>query len=110
MTKNWTEWACEHGQITEICSSEGCGYETIPMTWQFGTAGVDLMVIWEMSDKETIVTTEPVIAQKEPYARALKAGETYAWCACGRGSDQPFLRRVPQDTLAAISTVPRRIV
>jgi len=34
--------------------------------------------------------TEPVIAQKEPYAVELKAGETYAWCACGRSENQPF--------------------
>ncbi len=55
-----------------------------------GTVGDDLTVIWEMSDKETIVMTEPVIAQKGPYAAELKAGETYAWCACGRSSNQPF--------------------
>ncbi len=36
-----------------------------------------MTVIWEMSDKETIVMTEPVIAQKEPYAVELKACETY---------------------------------
>ncbi len=49
-----------------------------------------MTVILEPSDKETIVMTEPVIAQKGPYAVELKAGETYAWCACGRSSNQPF--------------------
>lgn len=32
---------------------------------------------------------EPVIAQKEPYALELEAGE-YWWCACGRSQKQPF--------------------
>ena len=34
--------------------------------------------------------TEPVIAQKEPYAVEVEAGRTYAWCACGRSQNQPF--------------------
>jgi len=34
--------------------------------------------------------TEPVIAQKSPYAIELEAGKTYAWCACGRSANQPF--------------------
>jgi CDGSH-type Zn-finger protein len=34
--------------------------------------------------------TEPVVAQKEPYAVELKAGKSYAWCACGRSDNQPF--------------------
>ena len=34
--------------------------------------------------------TEPVIAQKSPYAVELEAGKTYAWCACGRSAKQPF--------------------
>ena len=34
--------------------------------------------------------SEPVIAQKEPYAVELEAGETYAWCACGQSQNQPF--------------------
>jgi CDGSH-type Zn-finger protein len=33
--------------------------------------------------------TEPVIAQKFPYALELDAG-TYWWCACGRSKNQPF--------------------
>jgi len=34
--------------------------------------------------------SKPVIAQKSPYAVQLEAGKTYAWCACGRSSNQPF--------------------
>ena len=34
--------------------------------------------------------TEPVIAQKSPYAVAVEAGKTYYWCACGRSKEQPF--------------------
>lgn len=34
--------------------------------------------------------TEPIIAQKAPYETEIKAGKSYAWCACGRSSNQPF--------------------
>ena len=34
--------------------------------------------------------SEPIIAQKGPYAVEVTAGETYAWCACGRSANQPF--------------------
>lgn len=33
--------------------------------------------------------TDPVIAQKGPYALELQPG-TYWWCACGRSRTQPF--------------------
>ncbi|MEK7697744.1 MAG: CDGSH iron-sulfur domain-containing protein [Pseudomonadota bacterium] len=33
--------------------------------------------------------TDPVIAQKAPYALTLQPG-TYWWCACGRSKTQPF--------------------
>ena len=33
---NWTEWACEHGQITKIWLSDGCKGETMPMTVKIG--------------------------------------------------------------------------
>jgi CDGSH-type Zn-finger protein len=33
--------------------------------------------------------SEPVIAQKAPYAIELDPG-TYWWCACGRSKKQPF--------------------
>ncbi len=34
--------------------------------------------------------TDPVIAQKEPYAVHVEAGKTYYWCACGKSKGQPF--------------------
>lgn len=34
--------------------------------------------------------TEPVIAQKSPYAVEVEAGKSYHWCACGRSAGQPF--------------------
>jgi CDGSH iron-sulfur domain-containing protein 3 len=33
--------------------------------------------------------SDPVIAQKAPYALELEAG-TYKWCACGMSKTQPF--------------------
>ena len=30
------------------------------------------------------------VAGKTPQMVALKAGETYAWCACGKSTNQPF--------------------
>ena len=33
--------------------------------------------------------TEPVCAQRAPYAIDLDAG-TYQWCACGKSRKQPF--------------------
>ncbi|CAA7625858.1 CDGSH iron-sulfur domain-containing protein [Magnetospirillum sp. SS-4] len=34
--------------------------------------------------------TDPVAAQKAPYAVEVEAGKTYHWCACGRSAAQPF--------------------
>jgi CDGSH-type Zn-finger protein len=34
--------------------------------------------------------SEAVVAQKAPFAVELRAGRTYAWCACGRSASQPF--------------------
>ncbi len=34
--------------------------------------------------------TEPVIAQKGPYAMELEAGKQYFWCRCGLSKRQPF--------------------
>lgn len=36
------------------------------------------------------MSEKPEIAQKGPFAVELEAGKTYAWCACGRSSNQPF--------------------
>ncbi|XP_053115978.1 CDGSH iron-sulfur domain-containing protein 3, mitochondrial [Hemicordylus capensis] len=32
----------------------------------------------------------PVIAAKNPFQVDLKAGKSYAWCACGHSKKQPF--------------------
>lgn len=34
--------------------------------------------------------TEPVCAQKEPYAVDVESGRAYFWCACGLSKKQPF--------------------
>ena len=34
--------------------------------------------------------TEPVVAQKAPYAVDVEAGKSYFWCACGLSKNQPF--------------------
>ena len=34
--------------------------------------------------------SDALVAQKGPFAVELKAGRTYAWCACGRSRKQPF--------------------
>ena len=34
--------------------------------------------------------SEPTIAQKAPYEVKIKAGKSYAWCACGRSNRQPY--------------------
>jgi len=33
---------------------------------------------------------KPTIAGKAPIQVELKAGETYAWCSCGKSANQPF--------------------
>ncbi len=34
--------------------------------------------------------TSPNIAQKAPFAVAVKTGDKYFWCACGKSANQPF--------------------
>jgi len=34
--------------------------------------------------------TEPMIAQKSPFAVETEAGKSYFWCSCGESSKQPF--------------------
>lgn len=36
------------------------------------------------------MSSEPIIAQKAPYAVEVKEGKTFYWCACGRSKKQPF--------------------
>ncbi len=34
--------------------------------------------------------SEPVIAQRSPYAVEVEEGKRYAWCSCGLAKNQPF--------------------
>jgi len=34
--------------------------------------------------------SEPIIAQKAPYAVQVEAGKNYFWCTCGKSAKQPF--------------------
>ncbi len=34
--------------------------------------------------------SEPVVAQKGPFAVEIEAGKDHYWCACGRSAKQPF--------------------
>lgn len=34
--------------------------------------------------------SDPVIAQKSPYAVEVEAGKSYWWCSCGKSVSQPF--------------------
>jgi CDGSH-type Zn-finger protein len=42
--------------------------------------------------------SDPVIAQKSPFATDVEAGKTYFWCACGKSSKQPFCDGSHKDT------------
>ncbi len=44
------------------------------------------------------MSSDPVIAQKSPYAVEVEAGQTYAWCACGRSAKQPFCDGAHRET------------
>ena len=33
---------------------------------------------------------KPIIAGKTPIGVELEAGKTYAWCSCGKSTNQPF--------------------
>ncbi|WP_210879797.1 CDGSH iron-sulfur domain-containing protein [Roseovarius autotrophicus] len=34
--------------------------------------------------------SEPIIAQKAPFAVEVEEAKNYFWCACGKSSKQPF--------------------
>ena len=34
--------------------------------------------------------SEPVVAQKTPYAEDVEQGKRYAWCRCGLSGKQPY--------------------
>lgn len=42
--------------------------------------------------------SEAIPAQKAPYKVSVEAGRSYAWCACGRSSKQPFCDGSHKDT------------
>ncbi len=42
--------------------------------------------------------SEPVIAQKAPYAVDVEEGKSYFWCSCGKSAKQPFCDGSHQDT------------
>lgn len=42
--------------------------------------------------------TDPVVAQKAPYAVDVEAGKSYFWCACGLSKKQPFCDGTHQST------------
>lgn len=42
--------------------------------------------------------TDPVIAQKAPFAVDVESGRKYFWCACGRSGNQPFCDGSHRDT------------
>ena len=42
--------------------------------------------------------TDPVIAQKAPYAAPVEAGKTYYWCSCGKSAKQPYCDGSHKDT------------
>jgi len=50
----------------------------------------------DYNEKETPMS-EPVIAQKAPYAAELEPGD-YFWCACGKSANQPFCDGSHKDT------------
>jgi CDGSH-type Zn-finger protein len=38
----------------------------------------------------SVTTSQAIVAQRGPFVVELRAGKTYAWCACGRSANQPF--------------------
>ncbi len=42
--------------------------------------------------------SDPVMAQSEPFQVDLKAGQRYAWCACGKSENQPWCDGSHKDT------------
>jgi CDGSH iron-sulfur domain-containing protein 3 len=34
--------------------------------------------------------SDPVVAQKAPFAIPVEAGKSYWWCSCGKSQKQPF--------------------
>jgi CDGSH iron-sulfur domain-containing protein 3 len=40
--------------------------------------------------EETMMSDDPIVAQKGPYQVTLEVGKPYFWCTCGRSVKQPF--------------------
>jgi len=59
---------------------------------EFDFCSTIFQVVDESSNREiTAMSHAPVhCAGLKPIVVELKAGETYAWCACGRSANQPF--------------------
>lgn len=51
-----------------------------------------------VAERQGLVMTEPVVAQKSPYAADVEAGKKYWWCACGRSQKQPYCDGSHKDT------------
>lgn len=41
---------------------------------------------------------KPTVAGKSPQMEQLESGKTYAWCACGKSSNQPWCSGAHLDT------------
>lgn len=50
--------------------------------------GLKIIVLNQLTKE--IIMSEPVIAQKSPFAVEVEAGKSYWWCACGKSRNQPF--------------------
>jgi CDGSH-type Zn-finger protein len=48
--------------------------------------------------RQEVTMTDPIIAQKAPYATNVTAGQSYFWCACGKSAKQPFCDGSHKDT------------
>jgi len=46
--------------------------------------------IYSQDHEGYLTMTEPVVAQKSPFAIEVEAGKKYFWCSCGKSAKQPF--------------------
>jgi CDGSH-type Zn-finger protein len=44
----------------------------------------------QQQDGDVAILNQAIVAQRGSFAVELRAGKTYAWCACGRSAKQPF--------------------
>jgi len=57
---------------------------------QVGQAVCRRLLVWIGMVKRGASMTEPLIAQRGPFAVEVQAGNDYFWCRCGRSASQPF--------------------